>query len=148
MAVIGTIGGLGTPFLLYGDVGSVGGFSVYTGLVLIGACAVYLYRGWRSLLYTALVGGWSVLLTPCADAAFSGTPPDGAVVLQGGLIVAWLLLGGTPVLRAVLRGQQPTRWPEPQTLVGKGHGRLLGDRPAYGLVTSSPFVALLASRLL
>ncbi len=149
MAVIGTIGGLGTPFLLYGDVGAVGGLSVYTSLVLVGACSVYLYRGWPSLLYSTVVGGWAVLLVPCADAALSGTRPDGAGVLQGGLILTWLLLGGTPVLRAVLRLQQPDRWPEsPQTSVGKWHRKVFGDRPAYGLVTASPFVALFASRLL
>lgn len=97
MAVIGTIGGLGTPFLLYGDVGAVGGFSVYTSLVLTEACAVYLYRGWRTLLYTAVVGGWAVLLVPCADAALSGTRPDGAGTLQGAVVLAWLLLGGVPI---------------------------------------------------
>ena len=148
MAVIGTVGGLGTPFLLYGDVGAVGGFTVYTCLVLVGASAVYLVRGWQSVLYTAVVGGWGVLLVPCADAALSSSRPDGAGVLQGGLVAAWLLLGGTPVLRAILRLRRPGRWPQPQTGVVKLSRALFGDRPAYGLVTSSPFVALFASRLL
>ena len=148
MAVVGTIGGLGTPFLLYSDVGSVAGFSIYTCLVLGAACAIYLYRGWRSLLYTAVVGGWGVLMVPCVDAGLSGEQPGGAGVLQAGIAVAWLLLGGTPVLRAFLRAHRPDQWPQPQTPVVKWHRAVFGQRPAYDLVTTAPFVALLASRLL
>jgi hypothetical protein len=148
MAVIGTMGGLGTPFLLYADVGGMGGFSVYTSLVLGGACMVYVYRGWRSLLYVAVVGGWGVLLVPCVDAALTGERPSGAWALQAGLMAAWLLLGGAPVVRALLRTGQPGRWPSPHTLVGTWDRALLGGRSAYGTVTTAPFMALFATRLL
>lgn len=145
MAVIGTVGGLGTPFLLYSDVGAVGGFAVYTCLVLASACAIYVYRGWRSLLYAAVGGGWIVLLVPCADAAFTGRRPPGAGLLQAGLTAAWLLLGGTPVLRAVLRAWQPERWPQPDPV---GSGGLAVRGLLYGPVSAAPFVFLLATRLL
>ena len=138
MAIIGTIGGLGTPFLLYTDVGAVGGFAGYTVLVLAGACAVYLYRGWRSLLYTTVVGGWAVLLVPCVDVALTEAQPDGLIGLQVGLGAAWLLLGGAPVLRTWLRRRSAVRGPQ----------ALLGRLPVYGLVCSAPFVALFATRLL
>ncbi len=148
MAVIGTAGGLGTPFLLYADVGGVSGLVVYTCIVLGGAMAVYLYRGWRSLLYTTVAGGWLVLLVPCVDAALGASRPAGAWVLQSGIVVAWLLLGGVPVLRAVLRRRAPDQWPLPPTPVATWRRALAGRRPAYGLVPASPFAALAASRLL
>lgn len=146
MAVLGTAGGLGTPFLLYGDIGSVAGLAGYTCLVLAGAGAVYVYRGWRSLLYTAVAGGWAVLLVPCIEAGISGTVPDGRWGLQTGLLFAWTLLAGIPVIRASLHQQAPERWPVPPK--PRWVERLLGRRPAFGLVTVSPTLALLGSRLL
>ena len=146
LAVVGTAGGLGTPFLLYAEVGSVAGLAGYTWLVLAGACAVYLSRGWRSLLAVAAGGGWLVLLVPCLEAGIGGTRPDGAWGLQSGLVGAWILLAGTPVLRSVLRVRTPERWRRPP-VPGWGE-RLLAARPVDGVVTASPLLALLGSRLL
>jgi uncharacterized membrane protein len=147
-AVIGTLGGLGTPFLLYAEVDGVAGFALYTGLVLAGACAVYLYRGWRSLLSAAVGGGWLVLLVPCVDALVEGAPPDGAATLQGSIVLAWLLLGGTPVLRRALRagrgGLALALPPAPASRLRA----LFGPAPSLGLLVASPLAALLASRLL
>lgn len=148
MAVIGTLGGLGTPFLLYGDVGAVGGVSVYVCIVLAGACAVYLARGWPSLVYATVSVGWVVLLVPCLDAALTGDPPAGLGLLQGTLAVSWLLLGGTPVLRAVLRARRPHQWPNPAAPVFEWYRVVFGSRPVYGLVGISPFALLVAFRLL
>lgn len=147
MAVIGTIGGLGTPFLLYGDVSGVAGLTVYTCMVLAGACAIYLYRGWQAVLYSAVVGGWIVLLVPSADVALSETVMDGVWVLQGGIVVAWLLLGGTPVLRQLLQHwtMDGTVW---GTLDEDASSVHLRETPVLGLIPTSPFAAFLASRLL
>jgi uncharacterized membrane protein len=140
VAVIGTMGGLGTPFLLYAEVSGVAGFAVYTCVVIGGACAVYLYRGWRSVLYTAVVGGWGVLLVPCVEAAVSTGQPAGIWVLQGSLLVAWGLFGGTPLLRAFLRQWNLGGWTD--------HYSSLEERVAYGLVCTTPLIALVATRLL
>ena len=146
LAVVGTAGGLGTPFLLYAEVGSVAGLAGYTWLVLAGACVVYLSRGWRSLLAVAAAGGWLVLLVPCLEAGIGGTRPDGAWGLQMGLVGTWLVLAGTPVLRAVLHARRPDRWPRPS--VSGWIERFFAERPADGVVTASPLLALLGSRLL
>lgn len=140
VAVIGTMGGLGTPFLLYAEVSGVAGFALYTCVVLGGACAVYLYRGWRSVLYTAVVGGWGVLLVPCVEAAVSAGRPEGSWVLQGSLLVAWGLFGGTPVLRALLRRWNLGGWTDQYSS--------FEERVAYGLVCTTPLIALFATRLL
>ena len=58
---IGTLGGLGTPFLLNADAPSALGFATYISAVLIGATAVHFVRGWQAVLWIAVIGGWSAL---------------------------------------------------------------------------------------
>jgi uncharacterized membrane protein len=146
-ALIGTAGGLGTPFLLYSDAGGGAGLTLYTCVVLAGACAIYLYRGWRSLLYLALVGGWLVLLGPPLNTSIGGAGPDPIWGIQGSLVAAWLLLGGTPVLRAHLRRHAPSRWPALSPPRWPWLARLTGPHPT-GPVIVSPLLAIAATRLL
>jgi len=147
LAIIGTIGGLGTPFLLYSAVGSVGGLAAYTCTVLGGACAIFFVQGWRSLLYTTVAGGWVVFLVTAVRAGVIGERPPDVWVLQVGIGGAWGLLAGTPVVRALFRRTHPDGWPG--SPLPSWVDRLVGrDRPVYGLVTASPFLALGASRLL
>ena len=62
LALLGALGGLGTPFLLYTEAGTLTGLVTYTCVVLAGTSGIYLLKGWRTLLWTTVVGGWSVLL--------------------------------------------------------------------------------------
>jgi uncharacterized membrane protein len=93
LSLIGALGGLGTPFLLYTDTGSLGGLLLYTCLILAGMGAVYFRKGWVSLLAVPFVGGWMVLLVGYADTFFSltGASPADRRVLQAGVAFAWLL---------------------------------------------------------
>jgi uncharacterized membrane protein len=66
LSVVGAIGGLGTPFLLYSGHGSSVTLVAYTCLILIGTSAIYFYKSWQSLLWTTYIGvgmifGWSVI---------------------------------------------------------------------------------------
>ncbi len=147
IAVIGITGGFGAPFLLYTQADGGAGLTLYTCLVVSGACVVYLYRGWRSLLYLALVGGWAVLLMPCVEAAFTQTAPSDGVSIQGSLILAWLLLGGAPVCRPILQRWDPDRFgssDSPSTTWGS----FLSGRFPTAPVTAAPLLCLLATRLL
>jgi len=147
LAIVGILGGLGTPFLLYTEDGSLVGLSLYLCLVLSGACAVFWARGWRSLLYTTVVGGWAAfVLTVGRTVLADPTPPD-RWALQAGIAVAWLLLGGTPVLRALVRRGRPDRWPvvPPPRWI---RFLLGGARPTYGLVPASSFAAFGCTRIL
>jgi uncharacterized membrane protein len=141
LAVVGTIGGLGTPFLLPTEAGRVGGLAAYVCTVLAGGCTVVLARGWRSLLYTAVVGGWGVLVVAAARIAFGGSRPPDTWALQVAIGIAWLLLAATPVLRA-------RREARAREAPAAENGPLEAARPAYGLVVASPLLALLSSRLL
>lgn len=148
LGVIGAVGGLGTPFVLDpGPEPGVAGLVGYTVLLLAGMAAIYLYRGWRSLLATSAVGGWLVLL-----AAVLGLPGDALMrtqwVVQGGLMAAWLLLGGVPVVRAWLHARAPERWPRPDLPFADRLPSKVGTPPAYALVSASPLLAFAASQFI
>lgn len=111
LSLIGALGGLGTPFLLYTDSGSLGGLLLYTCLILAGMGAVYFRKGWVPLLAVSFVGGWMVLLVGYADAFFSftGPSPGDRRVLQAGVAFAWLLFWLVPVAREILNGRDGRR---------------------------------------
>ena len=106
LTIIGTLGGLGTPFLLYDGSGSLGGLVLYTCLILAGMAAVHLYKGWVSLLIVSSAGGWLVFLVGYLDRLLLTTAlsPDERAALQLGVTFAWLLFWIAPVAREVLRG--------------------------------------------
>jgi hypothetical protein len=142
LAIIGTIGGLGTPFLLYSAAGSVGGLAAYTCTVLAVACAIFFAQGWRSLLYTTVAGGWVVFLVTAVRAGEIGERPPDVWALQVGIAGAWVLLAGTPVVRALFRQTHPDGWPG--SPLPSWIDRLVGrNRPVYGLVTVSTLLQFL-----
>ncbi|OGG44227.1 MAG: hypothetical protein A3F84_09520 [Candidatus Handelsmanbacteria bacterium RIFCSPLOWO2_12_FULL_64_10] len=102
LSVIGAVGGLGTPFLLQTDAGSLPGLVGYTCLVLGGAGAIYFSKGWRSLLWASFAGGWLIFLTGCVE-LISHDPPSGGDrwALQVGVAFGWLTFWGLPVLREI-----------------------------------------------
>jgi hypothetical protein len=143
LAIIGTIGGLGTPFLLAGQVDGVAGLAVYTCVVLMGGCAIVLARGWGSLLYTTVAGGWLVLGGTAFRAGVIGPLPSDAWALQAGIGVAWMLLATTPVLgRLASAGRIEAEWSRWGTWITGP------DAVPYSLVAGSPLLALVSSQLL
>ena len=92
----------------------------------MGASAVYFYRGWRSLIWVAYVGGWSVLAVAyfayLSFWGFNQGPGDAQRwALQVGAICMLLSFWAIPVLREVLWTANPTRWPYP-TYPARFHG--------------------------
>lgn len=111
LSLIGVIGGLGTPFLLHTDSGTLGGLVLYTCLILAGMGAVYLRKEWVSLLAVSFVGGWMVFLVGYAEGYLfaTETPLDDRVVFQTGVAIAWLLFWLLPTAREILRGREAGR---------------------------------------
>lgn len=131
LCVIGALGGLGTPFVLYSGSGSPGGLVLYTCLVLSGAGAVYLYKGWRSLLYSSYIGGWTVFLVDYLGGT-AGAPTADRAALEAGVIFAWVLFWLVPVMREVLHLRTPRRWPKPEP------GPLLRESPIARAIIGEP----------
>jgi len=104
LSLIGVKGALGTPFLLYGSRGDFTWLVAYTCLVVVAAVALYLRRRWRSVLWTALLGGWAVLgVAWITDVA--GLPAvwtSERVLLQLAAMLLWSM-GGVVAVRAELR---------------------------------------------
>lgn len=126
LAVIGTSGGLATPFLLYDGEGSVPGLVLYLCVVLAGALGVYLYKGWPSLLLVASAGYWAALLMGYSGAAWVGTVPvSDLAAVQAGVVLGWASLWLVSAAREALRLGQPGRWgvrepgPFVRVLIGK-----------------------------
>lgn len=148
LALIGTGGGLGTPFLLYDGASSVGGLVLYTSLILTGACAIYLYKGWFSLLLIAFVGTWMVYLIGFSGLTFGPEANylEHRSVMQLGTVFAWVVLGLAAAARELLRARGPDRWRPPE------HGALArlafadealnSSAPAHLLSVAAPLIAL------
>ncbi|NNG16566.1 MAG: DUF2339 domain-containing protein [Gemmatimonadales bacterium] len=112
LAVLAAVGGLGTPFLLYTEAGSVPALIAYTSILLVGTSAIYLFKGWQSLLWVTALGGWLVLVL-----AFGEDPGANRVALQSGVMVVWLLFWVVPVGREVLARREPSKWSYPKSWV-------------------------------
>ena len=142
LSVIGALGGLGTPFLLYTGAGNVPGLVAYTCLLLSGTSAVYFYRGWRSLLCVCVAGGWLVFLT-VLHRGFPGDPGEAIGdrwALQFGVIFGWLAFGVLPAFREAVWSAHPTRWPRPS--FGETH---LLARHVHLVSVSTPLITLAMS---
>jgi uncharacterized membrane protein len=151
LALIGALGGLGTPFLLRTDTAGVVGLMTYIAVLLLGIGAIYLFRGWRSLFWTAFVGAWTVIASgiASADSRFLTLLSD-RWVLQLAIGTAALVFWAVPVLREMLRADAPGRWPRPSLGV---LAKVLPSTPPDGAplhahlgAALTPFIALLATQ--
>jgi len=140
LAVIAAIGGLGTPFFLYTETGSVPRLMAYTCLILAGTGAIYLVKGWRSLLWTTAVGSWLVVAM-----AFRTEVLSERVALQGGIVVIWLIHWLVPVARAVLAERNPHWWPSPAKW-NRWRFAVAGDTDLAVLTFALPVLAFFSSR--
>ena len=139
LAVIGTLGGLGTPYLLYTGGGEVAALVGYTCLLLVCPAVLYLKQGWRSLLWTAALGGWLSLGIAVADIN-PNAPVAERWIVQASLIFAWVVFWGVPLLRDVLQAGRPSSPPQP---VKKW--RFVAS-PVHLLTVTAPLITLGGSR--
>ena len=106
LSVVGALGALMTPLLLYREPGQMGLLMGYTALVVVGAGAVYARRGWPALAGAAALGGWGVITTAWSV----GVLPTGAAAtgfdrtaFAAGVAATWLATGVVPLARAAMR---------------------------------------------
>jgi uncharacterized membrane protein len=145
LGVLGAIGGLGTPVFLYTGEGSIPALVVYTCLVLLGTSGIYIVKGWRSLLWTSVIGGWIIFLI-----AFANLTPGDRWALQAGIGAAWLMWWLVPVGRIWLANEDPVRWPTPKSWLADQLSRSGGPAHRHGdvalLTAALPAGVLFVSR--
>jgi len=115
LSVVGTLGGLGTPFMLYTGGGSLSSLIIYTTVILSAASAMYFKKGWKSLLWTMVAGGWLVLLVGFYNNILDVISPvvEDQVSLQAGILICMAVFWIIPVLREVMTNRDPNKWPDP-----------------------------------
>ncbi len=122
LSVVGAIGGLGTPFVLYSGQGSSIALVAYTCLILMGASAIYLRQGWQSLLWTTYLGAglifsWLVLSTATfrfgpASSEIPGPPYFEQMGLQVGCLIGWATFAVVPLVRVLRQLRSPSLPPK------------------------------------
>ena len=113
LALIGTVGGFATPFLLYTDGdGNVPGLVAYSCILILLTVGIYVYKGWRVLLWTATGLGWIVLWVAEDSAVRTTAVPLDKWSVQIGLSVAWLAFWGVPLLRHFITQNRATALPK------------------------------------
>src|SRR5918911_137996 len=148
LSIIGVAGALATPFLLYTESDNLPALVAYICLVLAGTGAIYIYRGWRSLLLTAFAGVWIVFLVSAFGISWAREPVQSdQLALQLGVVFGWLSFWALPVFREVLSATRPERWSWPSLGIFEGL-RSLASRHAHILTVATPLIALGLSRLI
>ncbi|HVH14062.1 MAG TPA: DUF2339 domain-containing protein, partial [Longimicrobium sp.] len=106
LAILGAVGGLGTPLILGISYATPRGLALYTSAVLAWTVVPYLRRGWRSVLWTSMAFGWALLASYAFALSYGPRagvhPPDSRLWMQGAAVFAWILLGVLPLTRRVL----------------------------------------------
>ncbi len=103
LSLIGTLGGLGTPFFLYNREGNIPGLITYTCALLFGTLGIYFFKRWRPLLVISVIGGWLVMMIAInAVSLGDNTTISNQWAAQAGLIFAFLAFWLTPVSREAL----------------------------------------------
>ena len=146
MAILATLAGLATPFIMHSDKSHLLVLVVYTSLILLGAGAIYWFRGWRSLLFVSAIGSWLVVLFCYFNFAFGDeTIASERWILQSGIFVSCALFWLMPFVRGYLRAQNPAKWPAPAQVKVVGY---FFNHPALPLSVTTPLFTLIMSRLI
>ncbi|HEX8695406.1 MAG TPA: DUF2339 domain-containing protein [Longimicrobium sp.] len=138
LGILGAVGGLGTPLILGVSYGTPRGFALYTSLVLAWTAAVHLYRGWRTVLWTAHGFGWVLLFVYARHAPEVRLVPADAWSVQAAVVFAWLALGALPLAKRVVDYRRVQHGHE-------RHWKHLETAHWYALALVPPHAALVVS---
>ena len=101
LAVIGTLGGVLTPFLLYTGSGNIPGLMTYMCLLIAGAGGIYFQKGWKPVLFAGVAGGWLTILVAMQGGAVTYWSSLEKVAIQAGVLFNWLIFWLLPVFNNI-----------------------------------------------
>ncbi|MDQ3438378.1 MAG: DUF2339 domain-containing protein [Actinomycetota bacterium] len=145
LALLGVVGGYATPFMLFSPYSNVPALVAYSLLLLGGYLMVYVFRGWRSVYGSAILGIWTILAVSDLGARTYTTsiegvlPTDAAWSVSTGALVAWLtMLFLTSARRYLLAGASAT-----VSVASANGGGRTGVLTEAAATSVAPLVALL-----
>jgi uncharacterized membrane protein len=146
LSFVAALGAFVAPFLLYTGQDNVPGLMLYTSLVIATTCAVYLARGWVSLITLAAVCGWLIMLIT-VDSPLDGQRENLAVQLA--VALGWLFFWGSPLMRlALLSWERFPKWlmadAGTKAPLKQGSGNAIPGH-AHTFSVTSPVIALALS---
>lgn len=112
LALIGALGGFGTPFLLYTGSGNLPGLVMFTCVIVAMTSGLFFYKGWRSLLWLSVISGWIVFMIGIGSRSWT-VADNGSYttwVVQAGLAYLWIAFTGLPLIRELAWLKNPDRW--------------------------------------
>jgi uncharacterized membrane protein len=117
LSLIGLLGGLLTPFVLNDWQVPTTDLMIYIRLLLAGTAAIYLFKGWRMLLWSSFGLGLMVLMQNMTMANYRyenwSVRTAAAWEAQATLMVFLLAFWGVPVLHEVLTKRYPNTFRTP-----------------------------------
>lgn len=109
LSVIGILGGLGTPFMLYSGSGSLPALIIYASLVLAAGAIIYFQKGWKSLIWSMTAGGILVYLAALFANILDVQTPllSDRWALQAGVMFGGVVFWMVPVYREIMAKTNP-----------------------------------------
>lgn len=154
LSLIGTLGGFGTPFLLYTGSGNLPGLMAYTSLLIALTGGLFFFKGWKSLLWLTVISGWTVIAIGISNHTWvrseTGNPEQWS--LQGGIVLCWIVFSFVPLVRELVWLKNPDRWV--RSTIGfadkslSDKTRALLDRHLHLLAFSSPLISYFLSMII
>ena len=113
LSLIGGLGGLATPFLLYTNEGSTIGLILYTCLICTSLITIAFFRGWHVVQWLANTSGWLILVVAMFNGNLFEERAISAenMVLQGGIVFCLRLFWAVPIVRQLVWLAAPSRLP-------------------------------------
>jgi uncharacterized membrane protein len=114
LALIAILGGLCTPFALGFANIDISPIMIYTRLLLVAVGAIYLFRGWRSLLWASALGSTAIFFWGLTALWYSGAGDISTLIdVQITLVIALITFWAVPVAHELLSWGRPTLFRKP-----------------------------------
>ncbi|KAA3637412.1 MAG: DUF2339 domain-containing protein [Calditrichaeota bacterium] len=154
LSLIGVLGAMATPFLLYTGEGDIPGLMMYMSVVIAGTSVIYFFKSWRGLLWTTYIIGVFIVLLGGLDIVENQNAHTDSErwSVQLALVLCWLAFAIIPLLREVFAQINPQKYKYIQFTYLK---KLVSEqfeqsaaKHAYILFVTTPVIVYTASTLL
>jgi len=148
LSIIASLGGFGTPFLLYSSSGNLPGLVIYACVICCGTIGVYFYKGWRSILWLSSLCTWLIFLIGYLSSFIGSVHPPLSHhwSLQVGAIIGWILFWAIPILREIIEARSPGKLTASKFGIGdkklSSVAKEMMDRHLHLLALSSPLAGM------